>query len=347
MSSPHFARTAAFIALAASVVTGHALAAGNPANGKTLYQSNCLRCHAAVAMVPGANTAAGLSAAINSVPRMNALQGVLSTQDVADIAAYVANPGAATTSTTPTTSTTNGTVSSVKVPTPSGYGSGTVYYPSAGSNFGIVVVAPGFVEGEGAINWWGTRLAQSGFVVVTMGTKTLFDLPDARAKQMMAALKQVIGLAPSGPYSGKIDSSRQAVMGHSMGGGGTLIAARDNPSLKAAIPLAPWNASAALGTVTVPTLIMACQSDIIAPVKSHAAKFFAALPATTPHAYLEMAGASHFCTNSTASAAIKEVTGSMAEAWLKYYVNGDTSVSGVLQPATVPAGVSVYTPPGL
>jgi len=180
-----------------------------------------------------------------------------------------------------------------------------------------------------------------------MGTKTLFDLPDARAKQMMAALKQVIGLAPTSPYSGKIDSSRQAVMGHSMGGGGTLIAARDNPSLKAAIPLAPWNTSSAFSTIKVPTMVIACQSDAIAPVNSHAAKFYAALPATTPHAYLELAGASHFCVTNSSSTAQKQITGDYAEAWLKYYVNGDTSVSATLQNTTAPTGASKYTLSGL
>ena len=41
----------------------------------------------------------------------------------------------------------------------------------------------------------------------------------------------------------RIDASRLAVAGHSMGGGGSLEAALDRPSLQAAVPLAPWNAT--------------------------------------------------------------------------------------------------------
>ena len=125
-------------------------------------------------------------------------------------------------------------------------------------------------------------------------------------------------------------------------GGGTLTAARDNPSLKAAIPLAPWNTTSAYGSVTVPTMIIACQSDVIAPVKTHALKFYNALPQTTPHAYLELTGANHFCVTNSASTAQKDVISNMAEAWLKYFVNGDTSVASSIQVQTPASNVSKY-----
>ncbi|HET6787836.1 MAG TPA: hypothetical protein VFH49_07735, partial [Aquabacterium sp.] len=37
-----------------------------------------------------------------------------------------------------------------KVATPSGYGSGTVYYPTTAGQYGLVVVAPGFTETQSA-----------------------------------------------------------------------------------------------------------------------------------------------------------------------------------------------------
>ena len=224
-------------------------------------------------------------------------------------------------------------VSNVKVASPSGFGSGTVYYPTTGKGpYGLVSVTPGFTEGQSAINWLGPLLASHGFVVVTIGTKTILDVPTNRAKQMMAALTQVTALSatPTSPFAGKVDASRLAVMGHSMGGGGSLDAARDNPKLKAVIPLAPWETTKDYSGVTVPTLIVSCESDIIAPVKDHANKFYASLTPTLSKALLEMKGASHFCTNSSANVATKTLIGKYSISWLKRFVDGDTRYSPFL-----------------
>ena len=224
-------------------------------------------------------------------------------------------------------------VSNVKVASPSGFGSGTVYYPTTGKGpYGLVSVTPGFTEGQSAINWLGPLLASHGFVVVTIGTKTILDVPTNRAKQMMAALTQVTALSatPTSPFAGKVDASRLAVMGHSMGGGGSLDAARDNPKLKAVIPLAPWETTKDYSGVTVPTLIVSCESDIIAPVKDHANKFYASLTPTLSKALLEMKGVGHFCTNSSANAATKSLIGKYSISWLKRFVDGDTRYSPFL-----------------
>lgn len=234
-----------------------------------------------------------------------------------------------------------------KVATPSGYGSGTVYYPTTAGQYGLVVVAPGFTETQSAISWWGPRLASHGFVVVTMGTKTTLDQPESRGKQLAAALKQVVSLGASGPFAGKIDSSKQAVMGHSMGGGGTLAAARDNPTLKAAIPLAPWHTIKTWSGVKVPTMIISCEDDIIAPVGSHADKFYSSLPATTPKALLELAGEDHFCVNSNTEAINKAVDGKMATSWLKVFMDNDARYKPFIQDSTPATNISRYLTSGL
>lgn len=234
-----------------------------------------------------------------------------------------------------------------KVATPSGYGSGTVYYPTTAGQYGLVVVAPGFTETQSAISWWGPRLASHGFVVVTMGTKTILDQPESRGKQLAAALKQVASLNGSGPFAGKIDTSKQAVMGHSMGGGGTLAAARDNPTLKAAIPLAPWHTVKTWSGVKVPTMIISCENDIIAPVGSHADKFYSSLPATTPKALLELAGEDHFCVNSNTEAINKAVDGKMATSWLKVFMDNDARYKPFILDSTPATNISRYLTSGL
>ena len=128
-------------------------------------------------------------------------------------------------------------------------------------------------------------------------------------------------------------------MGWSMGGGGTLIAARDNPTLKAAIPFAPWNSSTNFSTVSVPTLIIACESDSTAPVNSHASPFYNSLPSTTKKAYLEMNNGSHSCANSGNSNA--GLIGKYGVSWMKRFMDNDTRFSPYLCGAPHQADLSL------
>src|SRR5699024_8529202 len=64
----------------------------------------------------------------------------------------------------------------------SGFGGGTIYYPTDTSEgtYGGVVVAPGYTAGQSSMSWYGHRLASQGFVVFTIDTNTRFDQPNSR-----------------------------------------------------------------------------------------------------------------------------------------------------------------------
>src|SRR5687767_5152914 len=51
----------------------------------------------------------------------------------------------------------------------SGFGGGTIYYPTstAAGTFGAVAVSPGFTATQSSVAWYGPRLASQGFVVIT------------------------------------------------------------------------------------------------------------------------------------------------------------------------------------
>jgi dienelactone hydrolase len=213
------------------------------------------------------------------------------------------------------------TVSSFRVSNPNGYAAGTVYYPTnAGARVGVISIVPGFVSYQDSVAWWGPRLASHGFVVVTIDTLTTLDQPDSRSGQQLRALDQVVAMGnnPSSPLYNKIDSSRTGVMGWSMGGGGSLISAKNRPSIKAAAPQAPWNSYTNFSSVTVPTLIFACQADAIAPIAQHSIPFYNSM-SRNPKQYLEKAGGDHFCIN-TANATV----GLKGVSWMKRYMDGDT-----------------------
>ena len=126
-------------------------------------------------------------------------------------------------------------------------------------------------------------------------------------------------------------------MGHSMGGGGTLEAARDNPDLQAAVPLQPWDMLVNFSGVRVPTLIVGAQTDLIAGVGSHAEPFYQQIPASSEKAYLEVRGQSHFLGNS-----FNATQAGSALSWMKRYIDNDTRYSQFLCPAPSGSTISEY-----
>ncbi|WP_442806352.1 bis(hydroxyethyl) terephthalate hydrolase [Streptomyces sp. NBC_01317] len=219
-------------------------------------------------------------------------------------------------------------VSSVSV---TGFGGGTVYYPTstADGTFGAVVISPGFTATQSSISWLGPRLASQGFVVFTIDTNTTLDQPDSRGRQLLAALDY---LTERSSVRTRIDSARLGVMGHSMGGGGTLEAAKSRPSLQAAIPLTGWNTDKSWPEVRTPTLIIGADGDTVAPVASHSEPFYTSLPSSLDKAYLELNGATHFTPNSSDTTIAK-----YSISWLKRFIDDDTRYEQFLCPLPRPS----------
>ncbi|MEY4763461.1 MAG: hypothetical protein RI907_134 [Pseudomonadota bacterium] len=209
--------------------------------------------------------------------------------------------------------------------TGSGFGGGTVYSPTTAGQYAVVAICPGFTAAQSSMAPMGKRLASHGFVVVVIDTKTKLDFPASRASQLLAALKTTTALT-SGPVAGKMDTTRQAVAGWSMGGGGTLEAAGITPGLKAAVAFAPWDMSTTrMKTDKVPSAIVAGQNDTVASVAQHSQPFYNAIPGTTPKMLGVIAGADHgFPTKTTEPASLTHI------AWMKRFADGDTRYSGFL-----------------
>ncbi|CQR59948.1 alpha/beta hydrolase family protein [Streptomyces leeuwenhoekii] len=212
-----------------------------------------------------------------------------------------------------------------------GFGGGTIYYPTSTSDgtFGAVVISPGFTALQSSIAWLGPRLASQGFVVFTIDTNTTVDQPDSRGRQLLAALDY---LTERSSVRSRIDSSRLGVMGHSMGGGGTLEAAKTRPSLQAAIPLTPWNLDKTWPEVRTPTMIIGADGDTVAPVSSHSEPFYSSLPSSTDRAYLELNNATHFSPNTSNTTIAK-----YSISWLKRFIDNDTRYDQFLCPLPRPS----------
>ncbi|PRX49538.1 cutinase [Prauserella shujinwangii] len=218
----------------------------------------------------------------------------------------------------------------------SGFGGGTIYYPTTTSEgtFGAVAIAPGYTASQSSMSWYGPRLASQGFVVFTIDTNSRFDQPDSRGDQLLAALDYLVDRSS---VRNRIDRNRLGVMGHSMGGGGSLEAAVDRPSLQAAIPLTPWNLDKTWGEVRVPTFIIGAENDSVASVSSHAEPFYRSLPSTLDKAYMELDGASHFAPNSPDTTIAKYTI-----SWLKRFIDNDTRYEQFLCPAPTDRTIEEY-----
>ncbi|GAB3235706.1 lipase [Glycomyces halotolerans] len=208
----------------------------------------------------------------------------------------------------------------------SGFGGGTVYYPTTRSDgtFGAVAIVPGFTASQSSIEWLGPRIASQGFVVFTIDTNSRYDQPGQRADQLDAALDYLVERSS---VSDRVDADRLAVMGHSMGGGGSLEVSDDRPELRASIPMTPWHTDKTWYSVTTPTLIFGAENDSIASVTSHSEPFYNTIPGSTDKMYIELNAASHFAPNYSNTTIAK-----YAISWLKRFVDDDTRYEQFLCP---------------
>lgn len=225
------------------------------------------------------------------------------------------------------------------VPPGNGFNGATIYHPTDTSlgTWGAVVIVPGYsalFSAEEA--WMGPRLASFGFVVIGIETNSRTDGADARGVQALAALDY---LTQKSAVRDRVDRDRLAVMGHSAGGAGILIAAARRPTLKAAIGLAPGTPGAlSVSNVRVPTLIVGGQTDpTVTP--SYLDNLYAGLPAPTPSAYLQLSGADHLYFTRPNANEIRRLV-----PWLKVFVDNDTRYTQFVCPTLKdPTGVSKYS----
>jgi alpha-beta hydrolase superfamily lysophospholipase len=218
------------------------------------------------------------------------------------------------------------------IPAAADYVTPTIYYPSdcPGPSAGVVII-PGFTEAQGPISQWGTFLASHGFIVMMVdsaasGVANSLVLPDSRAMGLAEGVATLKGenTRSGSPIAGKLDPARLAIMGHSMGGGGTLLAANTHPELKAAIGLTPWNPGVTYTTDTVPTLFFDGTADTLVPPAAAVAEY-QSIPTTTHKTYVEFTGGTHYVSSTPLGTASSDhIVARIGLSWLEIYVNGDT-----------------------
>ncbi|MCB9169361.1 MAG: hypothetical protein H6594_03305 [Flavobacteriales bacterium] len=198
-----------------------------------------------------------------------------------------------------------------------------VHYPaqSAGANapfasgaFPVLAFGHGFVMTTSAYaNLWQAYVPQ-GFILVLPNTETGI-LPDHEDLGLDLAFvihaMQQEGAAIASPYFGHV-AGTSAVMGHSMGGGASFLAAASDPTITTMVTYAAAetnpSAIAAAATVTIPTLVMNGSSDCVAPPNDNQLPMYAAL-ASGCKAYVSITGGGHcYFANNNFNCSLGEAT---------------------------------------
>jgi hypothetical protein len=170
-----------------------------------------------------------------------------------------------------------------------------------------------------------SHLASHGFVVAAANTTNA-----GSGAEMLACLDWLTAenSRAGGPYAGKLDVSKVGASGHSQGGGGTLMAARD-ARIKVTAPVQPYTLG--LGYVAGaqaqqhgPVLMLSGGADTIAvPARNQQPVFDTA---NTPILWATLAGASHLVPMQGGA-----VYNGMLTAWFRYQLMGDPKAATMFQ----------------
>ena len=173
-------------------------------------------------------------------------------------------------------------------------------------------------------------------MVITINTTSLLADPNQRSTEQRQALNYLVNQSntASSPIFGLVDGNRTGVAGHSMGGGASLISAQADPTIDAAMPLAPWNIGTNFQGITSPTLVLACQADTVAAPNSMASPMYNSIPATTKKMYISVTNGAHNCANTPTGG--DNAVGKYGVAFFKRWLDADTRYNPWMCGASAP-----------
>lgn len=171
-----------------------------------------------------------------------------------------------------------------------------LYVPQGIGPAPVVAVGHGFPRSKANMVGWGQELARRGYVVAVPSFPFAAADHAANAKILAGLLAWMVaqGQSAGSPLAGRVDGSRQGVMGFSAGGLSAVLAAADEPGIDVVVGLDPVDVGGAgqqaAAKLQVPATFVRAEPGVCNS-NGNAAQIFAAL--TAPRLSLQVIGATH------------------------------------------------------
>lgn len=185
-----------------------------------------------------------------------------------------------------------------------------IYYPSttggqnapvaggAGVRFPVIVFGHGFVISIDSYPYIWQNIVPQGYIIVFCNTETGILPNHGRFAQDLAFLvdrMQAEGAASGSRFYQRV-APTSAVMGHSMGGGATVLSVQYSANITTIVPMAAAetnpSAIAAAELITIPALFLAGSQDCVTPPQDHQIPMFEALASDCSY-LVTITGGSH------------------------------------------------------
>lgn len=227
-----------------------------------------------------------------------------------------------------------------------------IYYPAATAGTGVPVTVgsyPIIVFGHGFVMTWDAYqniwddLVPQGYIVAFPRTEGSFSPSHAEfgkdLKFLVTKLQSESATNSASLFYNRINS-KSAIMGHSMGGGSSFLAAESNFNITTMVTFAAANTTpssiTAAQNVSVPTLVFSGENDCVAPPAVHQTKMYDSLGSVCK-TFISVKGGAHceFANNnfncsfgqSTCTptptitrAQQQDATSDFLKLWLEYYL---------------------------
>ena len=230
---------------------------------------------------------------------------------------------------------------------------GEVYFPTdangniANGEFPIIVFGHGFVVQWDEYSVWWDQLVPQGYIMVFPRTEGNLSPNHGTFGEDLSFLVDTYlaeNTNNASPFFEKLNG-KAAVMGHSMGGGASFLAADGNTNVTTQVSLAAAetnpSAIAAAGNMTIPALVVASSRDCVAPPADHQLLMYNAL-ASSFKTYIEITDGNHcnygiaslgsncvlgetftFCSGFISQASQHQQMFDIVNPWMDYYLKMD------------------------
>jgi dienelactone hydrolase len=229
-----------------------------------------------------------------------------------------------------------------------------VYAPNGGGPYPLVILRHGLTQSKENLAGWGKLLASHGYVAVMPDARVSWmDVPEADAKDMLTVMTWAMR-DPS--LAGSVDPARRVLGGHSFGGLAALVAASQDPSLRALVLLDTegQDLGASDGaSISIPTLGIFGEPNADCNESGTGVTSFEAV--TGPRFGLRIKGASHCAAESPPGAECEAQCGTVTEqaqalyqqfvmSFLDAYITcNPTSFASVDPRVQPPDGVEIFS----